>query len=31
MQETQARYLGWEESLEKGMPTHSSVLAWEIP
>ena len=23
--------LGWEDSLEKGMATHSSILAWEIP
>ena len=22
---------GWEESLEKEMATHSSILAWEIP
>ena len=22
---------GWEDSLEKEMPTHSSILAWEIP
>ena len=25
------RSLGWEDSLEKGMATHSSVLAWRIP
>ena len=25
------RSLGWEDPLEKGMPTHSSILAWEIP
>ena len=25
------RSLGWEDSLEEGMPTHSSVLAWRIP
>ena len=31
MQETQVRCLGWEEPLEKGMATHSSILAWEIP
>ena len=31
MQKTQARSLGWEDSLEKGMATHSSILAWEIP
>ena len=23
--------LGWEDSLEKGMATHSSILAWGIP
>ena len=31
MQETQFRSLGWEDSLEKGMATHSSILAWRIP
>ena len=31
MQETQVPSLGWEDTLEKGMPTHSSILAWEIP
>ena len=31
MWETQVRYLGWEDSLEKGMATHSSILAWRIP
>ena len=31
MQETQVRFLGWEELLEKEMATHSSILAWEIP
>ena len=30
-QETQARYLGREDSLEKEMAPHSSVLAWKIP
>ena len=30
-QETQVRFLGWEEPLEKGMATHSSILAWRIP
>ena len=30
-QETRVRSLGWEDSLEEGMATHSSVLAWEIP
>ena len=28
MQETQVRSLGWEGPLEKGMATHSSILAW---
>ena len=23
--------LGWEDSLEEGMATHSSILAWRIP
>ena len=31
MQETPVRYLGWEDPLEKGKATHSSVLAWRIP
>ena len=31
MQETWVRSLGWEDPLEKGMATHSSILAWEIP
>ena len=31
MQETQVRSLGWEDLLDKGMATHSSVLAWRIP
>ena len=30
MQDTQVRYLGLEDSLEKGMATHSSILAWWI-
>ena len=30
MQEMQVRFLGQEDSLEKEMVTHSSVLAWEI-
>ena len=30
-QETQVRSLGQEDPLEKGMATHSSVLAWRIP
>ena len=31
MQETQVRSLGREDALEKGMTTHSSILAWKIP
>ena len=31
MWETQVPSLGWEDPLEKGMATHSSVLAWRIP
>ena len=31
MQETQVRSLGWADTLEKGMATHFSVLAREIP
>ena len=31
MQETQVWSLGWEDPLEKGMETHSSILAWRIP
>jgi len=30
MRETWFRYLGWEDPLEKGMATHSSILAWRI-
>ena len=25
------QFLGWEDPLEKGMATHSSILAWRIP
>ena len=31
MQETQVWVLGHEDFLEKGMTTHSSILAWRIP
>ena len=31
MQETQVRSLGQEDPLEKGMATHSTILAWRIP
>ena len=30
-QETQIRYLGWEDPLEMGVATQSSILAWRIP
>ena len=30
-QETQVRSLGWEDPLEEGMATLSSILAWRIP
>ena len=29
--ETWVGSLGWEDSLEEGMVTHSSILAWRIP
>ena len=29
--ETWVQSLGWEDSLEQGMATHSSILAWRIP
>ena len=31
MQETQVRSLGRKDPLEKGVATHSSILAWTIP
>ena len=31
MQETWVQYLGWEDPLEEGMATDSSILAWRIP
>ena len=31
MRETWVQYMGWEDPLEKGMATHSSILAWRIP
>ena len=31
MQETQVQSLGWEDPLEEGMATHSSILAWKNP
>ena len=30
MQETWVRTLGWEDPLEKGMDTYSSIFAWKI-
>ena len=29
--ETSVRSLGWEDTLKKGMVTHSSILTWKIP
>ena len=31
MWETLVQSLGWEDALEEGMATHSSILAWRIP
>ena len=31
MQEIWVHSLGWEDPLEEGMATHSSILAWRIP
>ena len=31
MQETQVQSLGGEDPLERGVATHSSILAWRIP
>ena len=31
VQETRVQPLGWEDPLEKGVATHSSILAWRIP
>ena len=30
MQETQVQSLGWEDALENGMATNSSILSWRI-
>ena len=30
MQETWVQSLGWEDPLEKGMATHSRILAWRV-
>ena len=31
MQETEVQTLGWEDTLEKEMATHSSIFTWKIP
>ena len=31
MQETRVQSLGWDDPLEEGMETHSSILTWRIP
>ena len=31
LKKTQVQSLGWQDLLEKGMATHSSILAWRIP
>ena len=31
MQETKVQRLGWDDPLDKGWATHSSILAWGIP
>jgi len=31
MQETWVLFLDWEDPLEEGMATHSSILAWRVP
>ena len=31
LRETWVRFLGWGDSLEEGMATHSNILAWRIP
>ena len=31
VQDTWVQFLGWEDPLEKGMATHSTILAWRIP
>ena len=31
MQETLVRFLDWEDPLEKGTATHSSIMAWKVP
>ena len=31
VQETPVQFLGWADPMEKGLDTHSSILAWKIP
>ena len=31
VQDTRVQSLGWKDPLEKGIATHSSILAWRIP
>ena len=31
IRDNQVQSLGWEDPLEKGMATHSSILAWRVP
>ena len=31
VQETRVQSLGWDDTLEKEIATHSSILAWKIP
>ena len=31
MQENWVQFLGWEDPLEEGVATHSSILGWRIP
>ena len=31
IQDTQIQSLGWEDTLEKGVATHSNIFAWRIP
>ena len=31
VEDPEVRSLGWEDPLEKGMATHTSILAWRIP
>ena len=31
LRDVRVQFLGWEDPLEEGMATHSSILAWKIP